>query len=116
MHLDLRRDSDAVRVRLTQDAPLWNVRPAADILLRAIARTFGPASVGAVLTGMGRDGAEGLRAIGAVGGSTLVQDEESCVIASMPRAAAAHARYVLPVVALGEEIVRQARRRARARP
>jgi two-component system chemotaxis response regulator CheB len=116
MHLDLRRDPDAVRVRLTHDAPLWNVRPAADILLRAIARTFGPASVGAVLTGMGRDGAEGLRAIGAVGGSTLVQDEESCVIASMPRAAAAHARYVLPVVALGEEIVRQARRRARARP
>jgi two-component system chemotaxis response regulator CheB len=83
------------------------------VLFRAIARTFGPASVGVVLTGMGRDGAEGLRAIGEVGGSTLAQDEESCVIASMPRAAAPFAQHILPVTELGDEIARQAVLRAR---
>jgi two-component system chemotaxis response regulator CheB len=112
-HLDLQRDSAGVRILLTEAPAMWNVRPAADVLFRAIARTFGPASVGVVLTGMGRDGAEGLRAIGEVGGSTLAQDEESCVIASMPRAAAPFAQRILPVTELGDEIAKQAVLRAR---
>jgi two-component system chemotaxis response regulator CheB len=112
-HLDLQRDSAGVRILLTEAPAMWNVRPAADVLFRAIARTFGPASVGVVLTGMGRDGAEGLRAIGEVGGATLAQDEESCVIASMPRAAAPFAQRILPVTELADEIAKQAVLRAR---
>lgn len=114
-HLDLRRTEGSVRIVLSDELPVWNVRPAADVLFRAVARTFGPASVGVVLTGMGRDGAEGLRAIAAVGGGTLAQDEESSVIASMPRAAAPHAQRVVPLTLLGPEIGRQAVLRSRAR-
>lgn len=114
-HLDLRRESGAVHIVLSDALPEWNVRPAADVLFRAVARTFGPASVGVVLTGMGRDGAEGLRTIAEVGGSTLVQDEESCVIASMPKAAAPHAQRVVPLASLGAEIGRQAQLRSKSR-
>ncbi|MBR9989459.1 MAG: chemotaxis-specific protein-glutamate methyltransferase CheB [Gemmatimonadetes bacterium] len=114
-HLDLQRDGNSVRIVLSDAPPVWNVRPAADVLFRAVARTFGPASVGVVLTGMGRDGAEGLRLIAEVGGSTLAQDEDSSVIASMPRAAAPHAQRIVPITELGGEIVRQAVLRSRAR-
>ena len=114
-HLDLQRADGVMRIVLSDAIPVWNVRPAADVLFRAVARTFGPASVGVVLTGMGRDGAEGLRAIAEVGGSTLAQDEESSVIASMPRAAAPHAQRIVPLTALGGEIGRQAVLRSRAR-
>jgi hypothetical protein len=51
-----------------------------------------------------------------VGGSTLAQDEESCVIASMPRAAAPFAQRILPITEIGDEIARQAVLQARARP
>jgi two-component system chemotaxis response regulator CheB len=115
-HLDLQRAAGTVRILLSDASPVWNVRPAADVLFRAVARTFGPASVGVVLTGMGRDGAEGLRAIAEVGGSTLAQDEESSVIASMPRAAAPYAQRIVPLTELGGEIGRQSLLRSRSRP
>lgn len=115
LHLDLRHDAAGVRTILSDAAPVWNVRPAADVLFRAVARTFGPASVGVVLTGMGRDGADGLRAIGAVGGGTLAQDQATSVIPSMPRAASPHAHRLLPLADIASEIERVAARRARAR-
>lgn len=115
-HLDLQRDEDTVRMLLTDAPAVWNVRPAADVLFRAIARTFGPASVCAVLTGMGRDGADGLRAIREVGGSTLAQDEASSVIASMPRAAAPFAQSILPIADIAGEIAREAAHRTRPHP
>jgi two-component system chemotaxis response regulator CheB len=107
-HLELERTPDGVRILLTDGAPVWGVKPAADVLFPAVARTFGPASVGVVLTGMGRDGAEGMRAIHEVGGWTIAQDEATSVIASMPRAAADHADTVLPLDRLAAEIARRA--------
>lgn len=98
-HLELERTRRGVVVKLTDSAPVWGVRPAADVLFRSVARTFGPASVGLVLTGMGRDGAEGMRALREVGGTTLCQDPATSVIASMPKAAS---RYADVVVALDE--------------
>lgn len=103
-HLDLERSDDGVRIRLNDAPPMWGVRPAADVLFPAVARTYGPASIGVVLTGMGRDGAAGLRAIHEVGGFTLAQDEATCVIASMPRAAAEHADAVVPLDAIAARI------------
>lgn len=98
-HLGLRRQGDAIVVSLSDSDPVWGLRPAADVLFRDVARHFGPCSGGLVLTGMGRDGADGLRHIQEVGGWTAVQDEQSAVIYGMPRAASPYAAAQL---ALGE--------------
>jgi two-component system, chemotaxis family, protein-glutamate methylesterase/glutaminase len=109
-HLDLERADSGVRVRLTDTPPVWGVRPAADVLFAAVARTFGPSSAGVVLTGMGRDGAEGLRVLHEVGAATWVQDEASCVIPSMPRAAAAWAQAALPLDEIAAAVIAWAAR------
>jgi two-component system chemotaxis response regulator CheB len=107
-HLRLERQGTQVVLALTDSDPVWGVRPAADLLFTSVAQHFGPRSVGVVLTGMGRDGAEGLRVIREVGGRTAVQEESDAVIASMPRAAAPHADAVLPLRALAAFIAEQA--------
>jgi two-component system chemotaxis response regulator CheB len=83
-HLDIHSDG---RVHIVEGPELNGVRPSADITMRAAARIFGRRAVGVVMTGMGRDGAEGIRAIKQAGGATLVQDQASSVIYGMPRAA-----------------------------
>lgn len=82
------------RIALGDDAAVWGVRPAADPLFRSLAQLFGSACVCAVLTGMGRDGAEGLRAVQEVGGRTVVQDRGSSTIYGMPHAALPYADRV----------------------
>jgi two-component system chemotaxis response regulator CheB len=63
-------------------------RPSVDKLFHSMAHTLGTKAVGVILTGMGRDGAQGLKAIRDDGGRTLGQDEQSCVVYGMPKAAA----------------------------
>ena len=53
----------------------------------SVAEEFGPQTVGVLMTGMGDDGAEGMGAVKAVGGMTIAQSEESCVVFGMPKAA-----------------------------
>jgi chemotaxis response regulator CheB len=63
------------------------VRPSATVLFESVARIYGDEAVGVLLTGMGEDGALGLKAIREKGGITLAQDEASCVVYGMPKLA-----------------------------
>lgn len=75
------------RVQLSLADPVNGHRPSVDVTFASLAREYGPRAAGIILTGMGADGAAGLLAIRHAGGVTMVQDEESCVVFGMPRAA-----------------------------
>jgi two-component system, chemotaxis family, protein-glutamate methylesterase/glutaminase len=62
--------------------------PSVDVLFRSVAEAAGKSAIGAILTGMGKDGADGLLAMRRAGAQTLGQDEESCVVYGMPKVAA----------------------------
>lgn len=79
--------------------------PSVDRLLSSVAVACGPRAVGVVLTGMGEDGARGLKELLEAGGRTLVESEETTVIYGMPRAARGAAERVLPLEAIAREIV-----------
>jgi two-component system, chemotaxis family, protein-glutamate methylesterase/glutaminase len=87
--------------------------PSGDVLLASLASTLGRDAVAVVLTGMGRDGAEGTAAVRAAGGFTIAQDEASSVIYGMPRAAAERGvDKVLPLREIGDELCNLTLRRA----
>jgi two-component system chemotaxis response regulator CheB len=98
-HLLLAQSGGRYVVRLTQDPPLNRHRPSVDVLFQSIARTAGDRAIGALLTGMGADGAEAMLELRASGARTLAQDEASSVVFGMPRQAIAlgAAQEVLPL-------------------
>ena len=75
------------RVRDAQ--PVGGHRPSVTALLKSVARVCGARAVGAVLTGMGKDGADGLLAVKEAQGHTFIQDEQSAIVFGMPGAALA---------------------------
>jgi two-component system chemotaxis response regulator CheB len=91
---------------LNDAPPLWGVRPAADVLFRGAASVFGRCTVAVVLTGMGRDGAEGTRLIRQAGGRALIQDRQTATIFGMPQVALQHAGAdrVVPLGDIGASI------------
>lgn len=110
-------DSDAGPVvRLDSSPPVWGVRPAADPLFKSVAKIFGKNTIGVILTGMGRDGAEGLKILRAAGGSAMVQDESSSLIYGMPQAAlaAGGADHIVGVSDIAAAIVNVVKARKRA--
>jgi len=76
-----------VGISLTRDPPVNNVRPAVDVTMETAAATVDGPLAGVVLTGMGEDGAAGIRAIAGAGGTTIAQDEATSAVFGMPRRA-----------------------------
>lgn len=91
------------RVQLDRSAPLNSCRPSADALFDSVADAAGPEAVGVILTGMGEDGARGLLRMRQRGAVTVAQDENSCVVYGMPKAAADNgaAEHILDLGEIG---------------
>ncbi len=86
-HLELVRVAGRYQCGLSEAPPVSGHRPSVDVLFRSFARTVGSAAIGVILTGMGKDGAEGLLEMRKAGAATLGQDEASALIYGMPRVA-----------------------------
>jgi two-component system chemotaxis response regulator CheB len=86
-HLRVERSSGQLKCRLTQDELTSGHRPSVDVLFESVARTVGPMAVGAILTGMGRDGARGLKLMRDAGAFTVGQSAASALVYGMPRVA-----------------------------
>lgn len=88
-HLTVETAAGQYKTRITASvvgAPVSN-RPSVDVLFHAVAVAAGRRAVGVILTGMGEDGAAGLAAMRSAGAQTIAQDEATCVVFGMPRAA-----------------------------
>jgi two-component system chemotaxis response regulator CheB len=106
-HMEVKRLPSGVFVALDQRPPVMGVRPCADLLFQSVAEAYKDKAVGVVLTGMGRDGAKGLKAMRAQGARTVAQDEATSVVYGMPRAAyaAGCVERVLPLDRVAAGIV-----------
>lgn len=98
-HTRLRRSGASYRVELRAGPPVNRHRPSVDVLFESVADYAGPNAIGAILTGMGADGAEGLLAMRKAGAHTIAQDERSCVVFGMPREAILRnaAEHIVPL-------------------
>ena len=117
-HMTVRRQGTDVRVRLTSEPPENYCRPSVDVLFRSAAAVYGAGVVACVLTGMGRDGAQGAERVRAAGGRIIVQDEASSVVWGMPGAvvAAGVATDVVPLRQIADRLQVALGNRRIARP
>ena len=108
-HLTVQRRDGALVTVLDQAPPENSHRPAADVLFRSVAETFGARALALVLTGMGQDGLRGTEAITRAGGRVVVQDEATSVVWEMPGLVASGglADAVLPLNAIAGELLRR---------
>ena len=98
-HTILERKGSGWCVRVIDGALVSRHRPSVDVLFRSAATAAGAAAVGVIMTGMGDDGAQGLKEMKEAGAATIAQDEATCVVFGMPREAIAKgaADFVLPL-------------------
>jgi two-component system chemotaxis response regulator CheB len=96
--------------RLTDEAPVGGLRPRADLTIADVAAAWGERTLLVVLTGMGRDGAQGARAVRAAGGRVICEAAETCTVYGMPRAVVEDglADLVLPLDELAEAMAAEA--------
>jgi two-component system chemotaxis response regulator CheB len=98
------------RASLSDDPAIGGLRPRADLTIADLAESWGERTLLVVLTGMGRDGMDGARAVRAAGGRVLCEAAETCAVYGMPRAVAedGHADLTLPLHEMAEAIVAEA--------
>jgi two-component system chemotaxis response regulator CheB len=109
-HMRVRRSGIGYHVEV-RDGPLVNRhRPSVDVLFRSVAQCAGHHAIGIIMTGMGDDGARGLKELRDAGAHTVAQDEATCVVFGMPREAIrlGAARRVLPLPDIPGQILRAA--------
>ncbi len=106
-HMLVRRTPGGFRVSVQDGPPVCYQRPAVDVLFASVAQAAGPASLGVILTGMGRDGAQGMVKMHQAGAFNIAQDEQSCVVFGMPREAIAAGAVdrVLPLRRIPGEVL-----------
>lgn len=106
-HLMVVRDGARWRCRLSDDVPVNRHKPSVDVLFRSVANAAGPNSIGVILTGMGKDGAQGLKDMMDTGAWTIAQDEASSVVWGMPGAAVeiGASKDVLPLDRISERVL-----------
>lgn len=109
-HLLVERDGAHYRCRINDGPPVNRHRPSVDVLFRSVAQNVGPNAVGVILTGMGDDGALGMKEMHDAGAPTIAQDEASSVVWGMPGAAvkAGGVGDVLALSRVAEAIMRLA--------
>lgn len=88
-HMVVKRHSTGMVIQMEEGEPVCFSRPSVDVLFDSVARATIGKCTGVILTGMGKDGARGLKAIRDTGGVTMAQNEQSCVVFGMPHAAQA---------------------------
>ncbi|MBA4042652.1 MAG: chemotaxis response regulator protein-glutamate methylesterase, partial [Sphingobium sp.] len=96
--------------RMRADEKVSGHRPSVDVLFRSVADTIGDQAVGILLTGMGSDGAQGLLAMAQAGAVTIAQDEATCTVFGMPKAAIklGAARMVAPIHRIADHALARA--------
>jgi two-component system chemotaxis response regulator CheB len=86
-HMLLKRNGAQYQVEIVDGPPVSRHRPSVDVLFRSTARCAGKNALGIIMTGMGDDGARGLKEMREAGAKTLGQDEQSCIVYGMPKEA-----------------------------
>ncbi|MDH5648592.1 MAG: chemotaxis response regulator protein-glutamate methylesterase [Gammaproteobacteria bacterium] len=111
-HLLVMRDGARYVCRLNDGPPVNRHRPSVDVMFRSVAQNVGPNAVGVILTGMGADGALGLKEIHEAGAPTIAQDEQSSVVWGMPGEAVAMGAVdkVLPLSKVAAQVLAMARK------
>jgi two-component system, chemotaxis family, protein-glutamate methylesterase/glutaminase len=114
-HMKVKRMPLGDIVVLSDEEKVSGHRPSVDVLYRSVAQEFGRDAIGLIMTGMGEDGADALGEIKNSGGLTVAQDEESCVVYGMPRAAIdrGNVTRVVPLDALANALMVQCAEKSR---
>jgi len=86
-HTTIVQNGNAAKIRLSTKASPQGIFPSIDYAMESAAKAYGEGVLGVLLTGLGNDGARGMKAIKDAGGSTIAEDESTCVVFGMPKAA-----------------------------
>jgi len=107
-HMGLKKALSVIRIKILDGEPVNAVKPSVDVTANYVAEIYGKNTVGVILTGMGEDGARGMKKIKDLGGYTIASSEDTCVVFGMPKAAIEIGAIgaIAPVYNIAKEIVK----------